>query len=137
MATIQAAHYAEARNKLMTDPIIQDMVVGLEAVSLDALQHDDGTPRFEFMQVANAEYDKRGGTYKAHLGAVPEALLALLKKESSVDTDTKTVTTLKTITFELVKDGVFYDVEVKVAKADFDQALGEIMGMRSSRNIQY
>jgi hypothetical protein len=94
------------------------------------------------MQGANREYEKRGGVHKAHLGAVSEALLLILKdgvpktkKESAVDT--QTVTILKTITFELVKDGVFYDIEIKVKKEDFDVALGEVMALRNSRNIQY
>lgn len=52
-------------------------------------------------------------------------------------TDTKTVTTLRKITFELVKKGVFYTVEIFVPKSDFRDALDEIFAMRTSRNIQY
>jgi hypothetical protein len=78
MATIRAAHYNEAIRKLMADPLIRDMVVGLATEPIDALQHKDGTPRFEFMQAANREYESRGGTFKAHIGAVAEALLFLL-----------------------------------------------------------
>jgi hypothetical protein len=51
--------------------------------------------------------------------------------------DTKTVTTLRKITFEVVKAGMFYAVEIFVPKNDFVDALNEIFAMRTSRNIQY
>jgi hypothetical protein len=78
MATIEARHYGTARTVLQNDPIVQSMAHGLKDVPLTELTHDDGTPRFEFMQAANAQYDKRGGTNKAHIGAVAEALLFLV-----------------------------------------------------------
>ena len=142
MATIEAAHYAEARTKFMNDPIVQTLAKGLTDVPLDKLAHADGSPRWEFMQGANNEYGKRGGKFHAHIGAVAEALLLILKngvpetkKEATVDT--KTVTILKTITFELISDGISFDVEVRVKKEDFGAALDQIMAMRHSRNIRY
>lgn len=82
MHVIKAAHYGEVVTKLMADPIIIDMAGGLKGVPMDKLAHDDGGPRFEFMQGANREFDKRGGgkDLPLHIGAVAEALLELLKK---------------------------------------------------------
>ncbi len=77
---IEAAHYGEARRVLREDPILQGMVPGLLGVPIDNLTHPDGTPRFEFMGAANREYASRGGTNQAHLGAVAEALVGLLKE---------------------------------------------------------
>jgi hypothetical protein len=57
------------------------------------------------------------------------------KKESIVDT--KTVTHLRKITFEIFKDGLFFDVEIFVKATDFRDALSEIFAMRNSRNIAY
>jgi hypothetical protein len=90
MATIQAKHYETARRVLMNDLIVQDMAGGLRDVPLNELQHEDGTPRFEFMQAANNEYDRRGGTNHAHIGAVAEALLTLILTEEKMNTTTTT-----------------------------------------------
>jgi hypothetical protein len=101
---IEAKHYAASRRHLYDDIIVCDMAQGLRDVALDTIQHDDGTPRFEFMQAANAEYAKRGGKYHAHIGAVAEALLMLIKDQNDVNakegtmnaTATKTTTTTAT-----------------------------------------
>lgn len=76
--TIRAAHYGEAVTRLMADPIVIDMAAGLAGVPMTALAHEDGTPRFEFMNGANREYHARGGTDGAHIGGIAEALLNLL-----------------------------------------------------------
>ncbi|MCX2931392.1 hypothetical protein ORI20_13995 [Mycobacterium sp. CVI_P3] len=79
MSTIESEHYAQTRQRLAADPIVQNMAIGLQGVPRDQLTHDDGGPRFEFMQAANHEYENRGGTDGArHIGAVAEALLQLL-----------------------------------------------------------
>ena len=77
---IQAAHYGETEQRLISDPIIGDMVGGLIHVPRAELAHDTGTPRFEFMQAANHEYRSRGGTGNgnSHIGAVANVLLRLL-----------------------------------------------------------
>ena len=72
---IQAAHYRETEDKLFNNPIVADMARGLLSVPRDQLAHDSGTPRFEFMQRANVEFQKRGGKPIGHIGAVATALL--------------------------------------------------------------
>jgi len=80
MTVIKAKHYAETEDRLAQDPIIQAMAKGLAGVPRSELVHDgpDATPRFEFMQAANAEYRKRGGKDGGHIGAVAHALLKVL-----------------------------------------------------------
>lgn len=80
--TIEAEHYDEARRILRDDPIVQDMARGLAGTNRSFLAHDNGTPRFEFMNAANREYAARGGTHQAHIGAVAEALLLILSEET-------------------------------------------------------
>lgn len=75
---IEAEHYREARQALCADPIVQDMAAGVRHEPLDELQHESGTPRFEFMLAANEEYRSRGGKVTAHLGGVAEAILLIL-----------------------------------------------------------
>jgi hypothetical protein len=86
-AVIEAAHYAEARSKLMADPIVVNMYLGLADVATIDMAHEDGTPRFEFMQAANRTYAGRGGTNQAHLGAVAEALIAYRKHDEKAQAD--------------------------------------------------
>jgi hypothetical protein len=81
MATIRAAHYGETVEQLKADPIVHAMAAAVAGSPRDELAHPDGTPRHEFMGHANAEYDLRGGRVTGHLGAVAEALLALLDEE--------------------------------------------------------
>lgn len=78
-SVIRAAHYDETVKALVADPIVIDMAGGLAGVPVSELAHDGGTPRFEFMQAANAEYKSRGGEGGGHIGAVAEALLKLLE----------------------------------------------------------
>ncbi|MGW0061367.1 hypothetical protein ACWDTT_15755 [Streptosporangium sandarakinum] len=86
--TIRASHYDDAVSRLVADPIVRRMVVGLTSEADAVLTHDDGkTPRFEFMQGANAEYAKRGGVIDAHIGAVAEALLVLRREARTPDTE--------------------------------------------------
>ena len=81
ITVIEAEHYEDARQRLMRDPIIIEMAKGLEDVAMEKME-SGGTPLHEFMLAANREYDKRGGKEpNLHLGAVPEALLRLVKAE--------------------------------------------------------
>jgi hypothetical protein len=135
---IEAAHYREAREKLMSDPIIRDMVVGLANEPLDRLQHADSeTPRFEFMQAANREYESRGGTIKAHIGAVAEALLILLKNLSTKEAPMVTITFELTVTIKETGDKVFFETSVDVPKENLEDALSALRAMPHVRNIQY
>lgn len=76
--TIRAAYYDETERRLTDDQIVIDMAASLTRTSRDQMTHDDGTPRFEFMQAANRVYAERGGKDNGHIGAVAHALLALL-----------------------------------------------------------
>ena len=79
MTVCESGDYEIARQRLMQDPIVQAMAAGIgDADMLSDLTWDTGNPRFEFMQAANAEYIRRGGTDHAHLGCVAEAILRLL-----------------------------------------------------------
>jgi hypothetical protein len=85
MAVIRAAHYGETEARLMEDPIVIAMAMGLADVPRKELAHDGGeTPRFEFTQSANAEYRARGGQDGGHIGAVSAALLKLLAPPTKV-----------------------------------------------------
>jgi hypothetical protein len=80
---IKAAHYDEVEELLSNDPIVQAMAQGLAKVEREKLAYEDGQPRWEFMQKANAEYRERGGKGSGHdegdhIGAVAHALLIVL-----------------------------------------------------------
>ncbi|AMS01077.1 hypothetical protein SEA_ARCHERNM_83 [Mycobacterium phage ArcherNM] len=79
--TIEAAHYAENRRALQSDPIVVAMSVEMNGAP-DHIKaswtHGEGEPTFEFMQIANREFDRRGGTGAESIGAVAKALLANL-----------------------------------------------------------
>jgi hypothetical protein len=83
MAVLESADYAKSRQRLIADPIVRAMAVGLnrdKSLSYKALIHEDGTPRMDFMLGANSEYAKRAGhEANAHIGAVAEALLLVLE----------------------------------------------------------
>jgi len=79
MPALEAAHYQETRDRLINDPIVQDMAVTITADMLPDITHDSGSPRFEFMLPANDEYRKRGGTDGGHIGAIAEAILMIVK----------------------------------------------------------
>jgi hypothetical protein len=69
--------YDQAVAALMAERVVREMAAGL--LNPDAeLRHEDGTPTFQFMQNARAEYEFRTGHAAAgHIGAVAEALLAI------------------------------------------------------------
>ncbi|QUE25764.1 hypothetical protein SEA_SMEAGAN_90 [Mycobacterium phage Smeagan] len=87
MTVIEAAHYGENQRALQQDPIIVAMSVEMNAAPDNikaSWSHASGEPTFEFMQIANREFDRRakaaGGGYVAaeSIGAVAKALLANL-----------------------------------------------------------
>jgi hypothetical protein len=82
IAVLEAAHYGEARARFANDEIVRAMAEGLRGVDLAQLEHEGGGARFEFLMAANDEYEARGGTDRAHLGAIAEALLMILKGEA-------------------------------------------------------
>ena len=80
MPTIEAPHYEQARQRLAGDPVVKAMAEEIRGVDLSKLAHDDGTPRADFMHRANDEYYRRAGRPAgAHIGAVAEAVIRLLK----------------------------------------------------------
>jgi hypothetical protein len=81
--------YQNARDQIKGNPIISRMAAGVVAVPLAGLAHEDGTPRFAFMQRANHAFDEaesrnagnpRYQPYPAdaprHIGLIAEAVLA-------------------------------------------------------------
>jgi len=84
-AVILAPHYREVVIELFNNEIIQDMARGIKNVPIEKIVHDDGGPRFEFMMASNEEFRNRGGSTKGsqHIGAVAEALVALLTCDAS------------------------------------------------------
>jgi hypothetical protein len=78
-----------ARDRIKGNPVIANMAAGVATVPLAELAHEDGTPRFAFMQQANRAFDEAEAQsadnpgyqpYRAdaprHLGLIAEAVLA-------------------------------------------------------------
>jgi hypothetical protein len=61
------------------------------------------------------------------------------EKEKAMEFDTRTVTSLRRITFEVYnkKQSVWFEAELKVPYADLEQTLSELRAMPNTRNIQY
>jgi hypothetical protein len=82
ITVIRSKDYDITEDRLTSDPIVQAMAKGLAGVPRSEMVHEDSTtPRFEFMQAANAEYRSRGGTDGGHIGAIAHALLKLIGEE--------------------------------------------------------
>jgi hypothetical protein len=82
MTVIESADYEQARQRFMKDPIVMAMAKGLKGVPVTEIAHEGSkTPKFEFMQAANREYQSRGGKDAAHIGAIAEALIRLLEAD--------------------------------------------------------
>lgn len=79
---IESQDYRDEEELLMQDSHVKNMVDEiLETHTGDPLAeffHDDGTPRHEFMGIANVEYESRGGTANRSLGGVGRAIRRLL-----------------------------------------------------------
>jgi hypothetical protein len=81
--------YEATRQRLMRDPIVQSMALGIDPRAPGALA-DDGSPSHSLMMAANREYAARAGRQAqttrvegyarntGHVGAVAEAIVRLL-----------------------------------------------------------
>jgi hypothetical protein len=89
MTALESPHYQIARDRIKGNPVITKMAAGVATVPLAELAHEDGTPRFAFMQQANRTFDTVEAhnadnpdyqPYPAdatrHLGLIAEAVLA-------------------------------------------------------------
>jgi hypothetical protein len=89
MTVLEGPDYQGARDRIKGNPVISMMAAGIAAVPLAQIAHEDGTPRFEFMQQANRAFDDAQARnvgnpgyqpYPAgaprYLGLVAEAVLA-------------------------------------------------------------
>ena len=89
MTVLEGPDYQNARDRIKGNPIIKMMAASVAAVPLAQIAHEDGTPRFAFMQQANRAFDDaearttgnpRYEPYPAgadrHLGLIAEAVLA-------------------------------------------------------------
>ncbi|MGH3284251.1 MAG: DUF4192 family protein [Streptosporangiaceae bacterium] len=89
MTALESLDYQIARDRMKGNPVITKMAAGVATVPLADLAHQDGTPRFEFMQRANRSFDTAESQnadnpcyepYPAdahrHLGLIAEAVLA-------------------------------------------------------------
>lgn len=89
MATLESPEHRAARDRIRGNLIIAQMGAQVAAIPLASLAHEDGTPRFEFIQRANRAFDVAQSCntgnpayvpYPAdaprHLGLVAEAVLA-------------------------------------------------------------
>lgn len=89
MPTIKAAHYDETEERFARNPIVIEMAEEIPSGELAACTHEDGSPNFNFMQGANAEYDERlkgrglgPSSEPRHIGAVAHAILKLRRGEA-------------------------------------------------------
>lgn len=80
--TLRAAHYAETEQRLLHDPIVQQMAQDVMASGdpQSEYTHPNGTQTHGFMGAANERYRQLGGTDGGHLGAIATAVLALAYK---------------------------------------------------------
>ena len=89
MTAVEHPRYQAARDRLRGNLIIEAMAAGVATVPLADLAHDDGTPRFAFLQHANRTFDQAeqrnagNPSYQPypndaprHLGLIAEAVLA-------------------------------------------------------------
>ena len=89
MSALESPGYQVARDRIKTNPVIIAMAADVATVPPAELAHQDGTPRFEFMQRANRAFDQAEAQnagnpcyqpYPAdaprHIGLIAEAVLA-------------------------------------------------------------
>ena len=58
MTALESPDYQVARDRIKGNPVVSKMAAGVAAVPLAELAHEDGTPRFAFMQHASRAFDK-------------------------------------------------------------------------------
>ena len=88
MTVLEGPEYQATRDRIKGNPVISMMAAGVATVRLTQIAHEDGTPRFEFMQQANRAFDDAEARNAAnpgyepypagaprHLGLVAEAVL--------------------------------------------------------------
>ena len=88
MTVLEGPDYQNARGRIKGNPVIRMMAASVATVPLAQIAHEDGTPRFAFMQEANRTFDDaesrnagnpRYEPYPAgadrHLGLIAEAVL--------------------------------------------------------------
>ena len=89
MTPLESADYQIAHDRIKGNPVISKMAAGVATVPLAELAHQDGTPRFAFMQHTNRAFDRdrvaeRGNpatsrtrrTCRGTIGLIAEAVLA-------------------------------------------------------------
>jgi hypothetical protein len=89
MTVVESGGYQAARDRIKGNPIISQMAAGVATVPLADLSHQDGTPRFTFLQHANRVFDQAeqrnagNPAYQPepagaprHLGLIADAILA-------------------------------------------------------------
>jgi hypothetical protein len=89
MTAVESPRYQIARDRIKGNPVICQMAAGVVTVPLAELAHEDGTPRFAFMQHANRAFDhaeaQNAGNPRyepyppdapRHLGLIAEAVIA-------------------------------------------------------------
>jgi hypothetical protein len=89
MTAIESPRHQIARDRIKGNPVISQMAAGVVTVPLAELAHQDGTPRFAFLQHANRAFDHAEAQNKGnphyepypadaprHLGLIAEAVLA-------------------------------------------------------------
>ena len=58
MTALESPDYQLARDRIKGNPVIAKMAAGVVTMPLAELAHEDGTPRFVFMQRANRTFDQ-------------------------------------------------------------------------------
>jgi hypothetical protein len=89
MTALESRDYQDVRDRIKGNPVIAMMAAGVAAVPLAEITHQDGTPRFAFLQQANRAFDdaeaRNAGNpaytpypkdAHRHLGLIAEAILA-------------------------------------------------------------
>ena len=73
MTVLEGPEYQAARDRIKGNAVISMMAAGIAAVPLAQIAHEDGTPRFEFMQQANRAFDdaQARNAGQSRLPAVP------------------------------------------------------------------
>jgi hypothetical protein len=89
MTVLESPDYQAARDRIKGNVVVSWMAAGVATMPLAQLAHEDGTPRFAFMQQANRAFDDAEARNAAnpayepypadahrHLGLIAEAVLA-------------------------------------------------------------
>lgn len=79
MSVIESSEYSAEVAELQADSIVCALAVELYHAPVGVVAgftNNDGSPKFEFMQLANRVYAQRGGTKSKSIGGVAKAILA-------------------------------------------------------------